>query len=131
MFSTDKHPAFIASVTPIAEKHGEETKLDGIGGDGLTALAFPKLASLRIEEDFTGYKAHIDSGLGIGDGIDLSEVTVKKVSLDPLEGGSVKVGFTLICHPDAATIGALCDLLQDEVELTLSPPQADAQKKAA
>lgn len=169
MFTTTKHPTFISSVTPIAEKHGEETKLacsikceltmaktvlDAFGlkklrealyrkpaageqqelpmegSDGHTALAFPKLSSLRIEEDFTGYKVHVDSGLGISEGIHLSEVTLKKVSLDPIEGGSVKVGLSLVCHPDAATIGALCDMLQDTVDLTLTPPAASQQKAA-
>lgn len=168
MFQLDKHQAKIASVTPIAEKHGEETvlaasikfditcsrtvldqlglkklrealfrkpsagqqqELDGMG-DGNTALAFPQLGSLRITEEFTGYTATVSRGLDIADPLALTEATVKKIALEPVEGGSVKVSFSVVCHPDPRTLGELCEQLQDVVDLTLTPPKA-AQQKAA
>lgn len=168
MFQLEKHQAKIASATPIAEKHGEETVLaaaikfdvtcsrtvlDQLGlkklrealfrkpgagqqqelegmGDGHTALAFPQLGSLRISEEFTGYTAQVGRGLDIAEPLSLTEATVKKLTLDPVEGGSVKVSFSLVCHPDPRTLGELCEQLQDPVDLTLSPPAA-AQQKAA
>lgn len=164
-----KHQALIASVTPIAEKHGEDTVLAAsikfqftaaksvldqlglkrlrealfrkpgageqqslpiAGEDGNTALAFPSLKAFAIDEDFPGYVALIDSGLGVAPSLKLSEATVKKITLDPLEGGSVDVSFSLVCHPDSATLGKLCELLQNTVDLTLTPPAAEATKPA-
>jgi hypothetical protein len=161
----EKHQALIASVTPIAEKHGDETVLAASikfhftagkavldqlglknlrvalyrkpgsgqqqslpmeGEDGHTALAFPSLKAFSIDEDFPGYVAVIGSGLDIGEPLKVSEATVKKIALDPMEGGSVAVSFSLVCHPDARTLGELCELLQDTVDLTLTPPQASA-----
>lgn len=161
----EKHQALISSVTPIAEKHGEDTVLAASikfqftagkaifdqlglkklrealyckpgagqqqslpmeGEDGHTALSFPALKAFSIDEDFPGYIAVIDSGLGIAPGLKVSEATVKKIALDPMEGGSVAVSFSLVCHPDASTLGKLCELLQNTVDLTLTPPQPKA-----
>lgn len=104
---------------------GEQSSLPLEDNDGLTGLRFPQLAPLRWDEDFPGYAMRLETGLGLPQtGITIDDVELKKFSIEPVEGGSVKLTFNLACHPDAETIGALCDLMQDVVELTLRPPAA-------
>lgn len=92
------------------------------GQDALVAVRFPRLGSVKWDEDFPGYLLQIGTELGLADTIELVDVTLRKFSFQPLEGGSVAVGFSIICHPDPSEAGALCALIQEDVQVTLIPP---------
>jgi len=94
--------------------------------EGLVALKFPRLGAQKWDEEFNGYEIQIDGGLGLADPLILVDVTLRKFSFDPIEGGSVAVTFSAICHPEPEEAGALCALIQEEVDLTLTPPSAQA-----
>lgn len=96
------------------------------GTEGLVALKFPRLGAQRWDEEFNGYEIQIDSDLGLKDPLVLVDVTVRKFAFEPIEGGSVAITFSAICHPDQDEAGALCALIQEEVDLTLTPPSAQA-----
>lgn len=108
---------------------GEQQPL--LEGDTLTALAKPNLKPLTIDEKFTGYTLRISRGLEASDGLHLVDVEVSNFKIEPISGGSVSLTFSATVHPDADEAGELCSLIQEIVDITLEPPQADKQRKAA
>lgn len=101
------------------------------GDDALTGLKYPQLAPLRWDQEFAGYTLSITNGMGLSDPLVCEGVELKKFVIEPLEGGTVKLTFNVVCHPDEKQFGRLCLLVQEEVELTLEPPAAERTKKAA
>lgn len=108
---------------------GEQQDL--IGDNAFGAVRFPRIDAVKWDEEFPGYSITIESEMGLGDPIELDAVTLKKFAFAPMEGGSVAITFNAVCHPDAATTGALCQLIQDKCVLTLTPPAADELREAA
>lgn len=101
------------------------------GADGLVAVKFPRIDALRWDEEFPGYEVEIHSTLGLSEPLTITDVTLKKFVFEPLEGGSVAMAFNVVFHPDTEEAGALCALIQEEVELTLIPPTKQNQQQAA
>ncbi|UGB46956.1 hypothetical protein LQ772_06605 [Frateuria edaphi] len=108
---------------------GEQTELPLEGGDGLTARKLPHLAPLKWDEDFPGYKLEIQSGLALDEVLKLSDVEISDFVFEALDGGSCKIRFTANFRQDGRTSGKLCQLIQDEVELSLIPPTREEQKQ--
>lgn len=65
----------------------------------------------------------MDYGLGGPSDIVLGEVKVDKFKFICQEGGTVAVIFRVICHPETADVGRLCEFIQREVEITVTPPE--------
>ena len=99
------------------------------GQDALNAVKHPRI-SFSLDDEFPGYELVIHSGLGLSDPIAVSDVTVKKLELECLEGGSVELTFSCAFHPTSEDAGLLCSLIQNEVEISLAPPtkKAEAQQ---
>ena len=97
------------------------------GSDGLVEVKFPRLGAIAWDEEFPGYEIEIGGGLGLAEPLVLVDVTLKKFRFEPLYGGSVAITFNAICHPDANDAGQLCQLIQEEVDLTLRSPKKQAQ----
>jgi hypothetical protein len=112
---------------------GEQTDLPLNDHDGLTARKFPHLSPLKWDEDFPGYTLSIDSGFGIKDALVLEDVELSNFAFEALDGGSVNVTFRASFHPEPDQSGALCSMIQETVEITLTPPDADgsAQQQMA
>lgn len=108
---------------------GEQTELPlGDASDGLTARKLPCLAPLKWDEDFPGYALAIQSGLALDEVLKLKDVELHDFTFEPLDGGSCKVKFALNFNQDGRTSGKLCQLIQETVEITLTPPsKEDAQ----
>jgi len=104
---------------------GEQADLPLGNDDGLTARKLPHLAPLKWDEDFPGYKIEIQSGLALDEVIKLSDVEISGFVFEALDGGSCRVKFTANFKQDGRTSGKLCQLIQDDVELTLIPPSRD------
>ncbi len=96
--------------------------IDQIDSDALTALRFPKLDALRWDWTGTGYEMTIDWGMGGDSNIKLNQVTVDKFAIEAQAGGSVVVSFRVIAHPDADVLGPLCELMQQDITVWLTPP---------
>lgn len=124
-FSPDLRKALFRKATK-----GEQQDLIE-GSDGLVAVKFPRLGALAWDEEFPGYELEIGGGLGLAEPLVLVDVTLKKFRFEPLEGGSVLITFSAVFHPDTEEAGALCALIQDEVELTLTPPSKQEDTGAA
>lgn len=89
----------------------------------LTALRFPKLGAQKWDFEAEGYTLRIAYGIGGPSDIVLSECKVHKVSFVCQQGGTVSVQCTVIAHPDSAVVGRLCELIQQTVEMDLTPPE--------
>lgn len=109
---------------------GEQPGLPFSEGDNLTSLSLPNLKPQRLAEDFPGYTLQIASGLDTGEPLKLTEVELSNFVFEPLNGGSVTITFSATCHPDADASGELCQLIQNVVDITLTPPDR-AQAAAA
>lgn len=90
--------------------------------DGLVALLFPRVGALDWDEEFPGYEASIHANSLFPEPIVLVDVTLKGLSFQGLEGGSIVVRFQLKCHPEPNETGHLSKLLKREAVLTLTPP---------
>lgn len=157
MFSLHQHQTKIAAVNLRAEKHGDENvpavdvkfettvhsrALDAfdpalrpllfrkaeigeqpslLEGDDLIGLRLPQLKTLSWDEDFPGYSAVTDVG-----GLNL-QVELSKFKFDANEGGAVKITFNATAHPDPDSVASLYELIQETVELTLTPPKGAPQ----
>jgi hypothetical protein len=104
---------------------GEQSELPLGDSDGLTARKLPCLAPLKWDEDFPGYALEIQSGLALDEVLKLTDVELHGFSFEPLDGGSCNVKFALNFTQDGRTSGKLCQLIQDTVEVTLTPPSKD------
>jgi hypothetical protein len=65
-------------------------------------------------------------GYGIGgkSDIQLGDVKVDHFKFEPMNGGSVLISFRIIAHPETADVGKLCEFIQQNIDLTLMPPEA-------
>ena len=109
---------------------GEQTELPLGESDGLTARKLPQLKPLSWDEDFPGYKIEIVSGLAIDEVLYLDDVEVSGFVFEALDGGSCKVKFTANFNQDGRTSGKLCQLIQETVELSLTPPERGEEMAA-
>lgn len=100
---------------------GDQQSLLG-GGGALVAVRFPRLGQLSWDEEFPGYEIELERGLGLSYPLHIVDVTLKKFRFEAIEGGVVKITFNAVFHPDAEEAGAICKLIQEDVELTLIPP---------
>lgn len=121
--------AFDASYRPFlfrkAEAAGDQPGL--LKDDVLTALAKPNLKPLSLDEEFPGYTLRLGAGLEASKQLVLTGAKLSGFKFEAQQGGSVAMSFSAAVHPDSEQAGALCALIQEQVELTLDPPPAAAQ----
>lgn len=89
----------------------------------LTALRFPRLGTLKYDWEGSGYTLAIDYGLGDKSNIVLAECQIDGIRIDPMQGGSVRIGFRVICHPDGKQVDPLTEMLQSDVVISATPPE--------
>jgi hypothetical protein len=112
-----------------ADLVGEQQPL--LEGDKLTALSKPNLKPLSLDEDFPGYTLTIGSGLDSIEPLVLTDVELSSFKFEAIEGGSVSITFNATVHGDADDFGAICQQIQNLVDITLDPPKAEAQQQLA
>lgn len=112
----------------LYRKPGQGEQQDLIeGADGLTAVKFPRLGALPWDEEYPGYELVIAGGLGLTEPMVLSGVTLKNFKFEALDGGSLQVTVSALFHPTTEQAGALCALIQEDVQITLIPPTKQAK----
>ena len=109
-----------------ADLAGEQQPL--LEGDTLTALAKPNLRPLSLDEDFPGYTLEISVGLELSKPLRLTDVELSGWKFEAIEGGSVGITFSATVHGDADDFGAICQQIQNTVEISLEPPKASSQQ---
>lgn len=91
----------------------------------LPSLKFPLMGSVKWGKDFYGYETVIHYGVSGAQDIHLVDCQVDNFRFDCQDGGTVAVSFRVIAHPEPTELGRLCEMIQQEVEMTLIEPDAD------
>lgn len=108
--------------TMLFKKSDDPDLVEQTEPEALTALRFPRLGTLKYDWEGTGYTLTIDYGLGEKSNITLAECQIDGIRIDPMQGGSVRLGFRVICHPDSKQVDPLTDMIQSDVVVTATPP---------
>jgi hypothetical protein len=61
-----------------------------------------------------------------GKDIELDMCGVNNFQLEPMEGGTVKLTFRVQAHPSERDLGKLCSMIQQDVEVSVTPPGENA-----
>lgn len=109
--------------TTVYKKNEQPDLVDQIDTEALTALRFPKMGAIKWDWEGTGYNVTVDYGLGGKSDIKLAECQLDGFKFVCQEGGTVIVVFRVICHPETADVGRLCEFIQREVEISVTPPE--------
>lgn len=106
---------------------GEQQELPTIGADRLTEVKHPALKPLSVSHEVKGWELHIDGLLEAGALVVLVDVSLKKFTFDPKEGGSVVTTFTANAEIESSEAEELADaLVRKDVLLTLIAPKRAA-----
>jgi hypothetical protein len=111
---------------------GEQLEFDVIADvDHRTKLRFPLMGGpIKWTKDLTGYVVLISYGLGGSSDISMGDCKIDKFSFLLQEGGTVVASWRILAHPESADLGKLCELIQQEITLSLTPPkEEDLQQK--
>jgi hypothetical protein len=106
----------------LFKKNDQPDLVDQADPEALSALRFPRLGTLKYDWEGTGYTLTIDHGLGDKSNIVLGDCKLDGIRIDPMQGGSVRLAFRVICHPDGKHVDPLTEKLQSDVEISVTPP---------
>lgn len=95
------------------------------GDDYRPVLRFPSLGKFPWDYKGAGYRLIIAQGFSGDEDLILIKTEIDKFKLQLKQGGSCEVEFRVIAHPNQADMGALCELIQHDVDITLEPPSAE------
>jgi hypothetical protein len=84
---------------------------------------------VKLDDELTGYTVTFDIGTGRKDSIvELDSCKVKSFQVEALQGGSVKILFTVqAANLKEKDFGRLCTLIDCEVSLLMLPPEDEQQ----
>lgn len=123
--SNDVLSEFDPSLKSALYKKGD-TQGDLIDEPGhLPALKFPMMGAIKWGKDFAGYNTVIHYGVSGAQDIVLLECEVDNFRFDCQDGGTVAVSFRVIAHPEPTELVRLCEMIQQEVEMSLIEPEAE------
>ena len=100
--------------------------------DGMVVVRHPGLSPVAVSHKFTGYELTIEDTYDDStvEPIVLVGATLKKLTIQPLEGGSVVLGFVISSELTTDEIAELADaLVRENVRITLTPPRAQSQQQ--
>lgn len=120
------HPAlktflYFKSVNPGDGDLVDEARKDDPGW--LPNLRMPDLHPLKHKHELIGATLTIHAPIAKQNDIELDGCHVDGFTFDCQEGGTVIVTFRAQAHPDEKTIGKLCAHIQEEVEISVEPPE--------
>lgn len=124
--SNDVLSEFDASLKGSLYKKADDGQGDLIADPGyLPTLKFPLMGAVKWGKSFDGYETVIHYGVSGAQDIHLVECAVDNFRFDCQDGGTVVVSFRVIAHPEASELGRLCEMIQQEVEMSLIEPEAE------
>lgn len=113
------------------DKKAGQQRIPGTESKGGASLRFNgSLGPLSIKKEWPGYKAGIIWGDLAGSvNLELADVKVTKIKVEPKDGGTCGISLQMQCHPQKSDAGELFALVQKEIRLTLTPPSAADLKR--
>lgn len=111
---------------------GEQMELAQDAATAYTVVRNPGIEPVRLKDKFPGYELtmHADVPEGIsGKMLFLVDIELKKISVEPHEGGMATIILTASTPVDSGEIAEASEFLEEgDVLLTLTPPKAQAQQ---
>ena len=127
--SNDTLSEFHPSLKSAFYQKADEAQGELIADPGhLPATKFPNLGMpIKWEQTLEGYQVTVHLGIGGPSDVVLDDCKVDSFRFDCKDGGSVGIKFRVQAHPSAEQIGKLSGLIQNDIELTLLPPEEQAK----
>ncbi|MGY6271049.1 hypothetical protein [Achromobacter denitrificans] len=101
-----------------------DTRLDD--PNYLPRLKFPNMKNkVSIDDKIVGATVTVHHGIGGKSDLVLDECLVDKFSFDPQDGGTVVVSLNVACDPSTSQAGELHGKQDQDVFITITPPDAD------
>lgn len=97
--------------------------------DAFTALRFPKLGALKWDWEGSGYTLIVGYGIRGKSDIKLGDCKVDGIRIEPQNGGTVNISCRVIAHPESKDVGKLCEMIQQNIEISLVPPDPETVKE--
>lgn len=110
---------------------GDQQRIPLEAGDDRTSIAIPEIKDLSWDAEYPGYQLSLGVDLEASKPVVLKGVDLSKFAFEFIEGGSVRISFSVACTPDGDQVADLYEWQGKELLLSLTPPKADAQKKVA
>jgi hypothetical protein len=102
-----------------------QTEIDGVEATKPDLRNDCLLGPMKIRYEGVGYGFHCDLGVTGDMHIDIEDVRVTKVRIDPKQGGTVNYSLQVqVTDPDPAVVGRLGTMVGDELQITLTAPKA-------
>jgi hypothetical protein len=115
------HPGLLKSLYRGNDESGSQGDLVA-SADTLTTPRYPKAKAWASTEDWPGYFLSVTKGEFDPKQVDLDKVTLKGITVDAKNGGTVTVTFTCSGYPTGEDVGKLYELMGHDVEIVLSAP---------
>lgn len=118
----DIHPGLRDSLYRQPDKEGDQLQLDA--PSSYTVLRHPGFEPMKFKHKFPGYEITLTPPEeGAEPLVFLVDVTVKKIEVDPQQGGSALITLTASAAVDLEEAADLLDaLVREDVLITLVPP---------
>ena len=112
----------LTSLYKHPNEKGHQGDLTAPDPNAMTTLRHPKAKPWASTEDWPGYFSQIHAGEFDLKDVELDKVTLKSITCEAKNGGTVELSFSLGCHPTGDDVAVLYELMGKEVELSISPP---------
>jgi hypothetical protein len=93
----------------------------------LPELRFPNMAPIDWELEIVGGMLYVHYGVSERSAMHLDVRSADRFHFELMNGGSVNVQFRVQCRPDEQQCGKLCYLVQEDIEISLQPPDDNPQ----
>jgi hypothetical protein len=91
-------------------------------------LRYPQIKSpIKWDWDSVGYTFRVHVGISGQSDIYIPDCKIGKLAFSPIEGGSISLGIRLQCNPSPEQMGRLCELIQQDITMSLEPPDAGGE----
>lgn len=116
------HPGLQYSLYKRPDEQGHQADLTAPDPNALTTPRYPHAKPWQSTEDWPGYFATIKAGDFDVKAVELDKVTLKGITAEAKNGGTVSLSFSLGGNPSPEDVATLYELMGDTVELTINPP---------
>ena len=98
----------------------------------LPALRFTNLGMpLKWNSELKAYEVVIHHGIGGPSDIKMIDCQVDSFRFDCKDGGSVGVKFRVIAHPTQQQVGVMSGMIQQDIDISLTPVEEQQQEELA
>lgn len=119
---SELHPSLKGSFFRKDDTQGELLEEDP---GHMPLLRFPEIKSpIKWDWESVGYVFRVHVGISGQSDIYIPDCKIGKLQFEPINGGSISLGVRLQFSPSPEQIGRLCELLGQDITMSLEPPEA-------